>query len=77
MSKKKGTKKNADFDDEIEEKPKAAEVTSKGKGAKADKKKGRGKGDSEDEAPPVKRTVDSDDEDGSKGASKKNQKKGW
>lgn len=79
MSKKKGNKKNQDFDDDFEEKKvsnDSHDLTSKSKG----KGKKRGKGnagdwsDSEDDAP--KKTHHSDEEDIPKPAAKKSQKKG-
>lgn len=80
MSKKRGNKKNQDFDDDLDEKKTVAsdshEITSKNRGK--GKKKGKGpagdRSDSEDEVP-TKRLA-SDEEDIPKPAPKKSQKKG-
>ncbi|KAJ8734182.1 hypothetical protein PYW07_014733 [Mythimna separata] len=80
MSKKKGTKKNQDFDDDFEEKKALAndhEVTSKSKGK--GKKKGKnnaGDWSDSDEGNVQKKVIASDDEDVPKPAAKKSQKKG-
>ncbi|XP_028178977.1 ATP-binding cassette sub-family F member 1 [Ostrinia nubilalis] len=80
MSKKKGNKKNQDFDEDLDDKKVAAsdthEITSKSKGK--GKKKGKGNAgdwsDSEEDIP--KKVPASDDEDVPKPAAKKSQKKG-
>lgn len=80
MSKKKGNKKNQDFEDEFDEKKTANdthELTSKSKGK--GKKKGKGNaGDwsDSDEGEVQKKHQASDDEDVPKPAAKKSQKKG-
>lgn len=80
MSKKKGTKKNQDFDDDFEEKKALTndhEVTSKSKGK--GKKKGKnnaGDWSDSDEENVQKKVIASDEEDVSKPAAKKSQKKG-
>ncbi|KAH9645883.1 hypothetical protein HF086_010082 [Spodoptera exigua] len=80
MSKKKGNKKNQDFDEDFEDKKTIVsdshEVTSKGKGK--GKKKGKSSaGDWSDSDEDVqKKVVASDDEDIPKPAAKKSQKKG-
>lgn len=74
MSKKKGNKKNQDFDDDFEEKPKVA-APAKAKGGKKGK---RGKGDDwsdDDEKKITLPPADSDDEKPAKPAGKKGQKK--
>lgn len=80
MSKKRGNKKNQDFDDDIDEKKTVSndihEITSKSKGK--GKKKGKGpvgdRSDNEDEVP--NKAHVSDEEDIPKPAPKKSQKKG-
>lgn len=73
MSKKRGNKKNQDFDDDLEEKKDSHDITSKkGKG----KKKGKGDDGSDEEKETPARVHMSDEEDFPKPASKKLQKKG-
>ncbi|VVD03638.1 unnamed protein product [Leptidea sinapis] len=75
MSKKKGNKKNVDFDDELEEKPKLnEEVTCKSK-AKGKKKGKRIEDDIDDDEIVIKDSQISDEEE-LKPAPKKSQKKG-
>ena len=80
MSKKKGNKKNQDFDDDFEEKKTITndhEVTSKSK-AKGKKKGKSNAGDwsDSDEGNVQKKVLASDDEDVPKPVAKKSQKKG-
>lgn len=80
MSKKRGNKKNQDFDDDLEEKKTVSnnshEITSKSTGKS--KKKGKGpagdRSDNDDEVP--RKVHVSDEEDIPKPAIKKSQKKG-
>lgn len=81
MSKKKGNKKNQDFDDDFEEKKTITndthEVTSKNKGK--GKKKGKinaGDWSDSEEGDAQKKVVVSDEDDVPKPAAKKSQKKG-
>lgn len=88
MSKKRGNKKNQDFDDDFEEKPKIGnsekdskkEVTSKSDKAKQTKKGKKGKKDdgdwSDDDKYDIKLKKEDSDEEFTKPVAKKSQKKG-
>ncbi|KPI95529.1 ATP-binding cassette sub-family F member 1 [Papilio xuthus] len=77
MSKKKGTKKNQDLDEDFEDKrlEESHDITSKNKGK--NKKKGKTSANiSDEEVDTNKKNVASDDEEEAKHATKKSQKKG-